>query len=60
MNFLKAFRVMGLVTTWFEKAMRDQVIDAQEVAELVTGLGDIFGMKVQIGFPMKQPTEGEF
>jgi hypothetical protein len=52
MNFFKAFRIMGVLTTWLEKALVDGVIDAQEISELLVTLLGILGVEAKIKIDM--------
>lgn len=47
-KIFKAFQVLTVVGSWFEKAVSDGKIDSKEAAELVETLGDILGFEVKI------------
>lgn len=53
-RIFRAFQVLTVVGTWFERVTQDGKIDSNEAAELVKELGDILGFEVKIdGGPKK-------
>ncbi len=47
-RIFKAFQVISVVGSWFEKATADGKIDSKEAGELITDLGEILGFEVKI------------
>lgn len=48
MNFFKAFQIMGLLTTWLERALVDGVIDQDEIVDLIKSIFSLLGVKAEI------------
>jgi hypothetical protein len=47
-RIFRAFQVLTVVGSWFERVTQDGKIDSKEAAELVEELGDILGFEVKI------------
>lgn len=48
MNFVKVFKVVAMVSTWFGKAAEDGKIDAQELIDLVSLVIFELGLDIKI------------
>ena len=49
-NFIKALRLMSILSEWSVKALEDGKVTSVEGAELVTEVCNILGVKAEIDF----------
>jgi hypothetical protein len=52
MNFFKAFQIMGILSSWLEKAVIDGVIDQDEIVELIKTIMSVLNVRAEIKIDM--------